>query len=116
MSSPDTTTEAALMIANQLDVLVIFDEVNSINSLGKEASALIRALVAERDEALKGKQRQVMMTIAAEARVKALEEALWQCAYWFQEYEASHTAKGDTDKAKRNQDRADFARAALEGK
>src|SRR5690348_14793223 len=43
----------------------------------------------------------------------AVVEALSQCAIWFQEYADSHTAQGKLDKAKRNQDRADFARAAL---
>lgn len=50
---------------------------------------------------------------AAEARAMALLEALRQCAEWFDSYAASHTAKGDTDKAKRNADRAEFARAAI---
>lgn len=39
--------------------------------------------------------------------------ALEQCAKWFQEYADSHTAQGKLDKARRNQDRADFARTAL---
>lgn len=52
------------------------------------------------------------MTLALlEAKRRA--EALEQAAEWFQQYADSHTAKGDTDKAKRNQDRADFCRAAL---
>lgn len=38
--------------------------------------------------------------------------ALMQCAEWFQGYADGHTAKGDADKAKRNQDRANFAHAA----
>jgi hypothetical protein len=85
----DTTTETALMIANQLNVLVIFDEMNSINSLGKEASALIRALVAERDEASCARGQHHSGTQfcaiavdamgerdAANARVRVLEGAL----------------------------------------
>ena len=52
----------------------------------------------------------------AAARITELEAALEQSREWFQQYADSHTAKGDTDKAKRNQDRADFcARAALTG-
>jgi hypothetical protein len=47
------------------------------------------------------------------ARVDELEAALRQSAEWFQGYADGHTAKGDTDKAKRNQDRADFCSAAL---
>jgi uncharacterized coiled-coil DUF342 family protein len=39
---------------------------------------------------------------------------LAQCVEWFQQYADGHTAKGDADKAKRNQDRADYARDALE--
>jgi hypothetical protein len=86
----DTTTETALTIADQLNILVIFDELNTINSLGNEAATLIRALVVERDEAVKEKQRQALATIAvegqamdnyeraeaAESRVKVLEDAL----------------------------------------
>jgi hypothetical protein len=48
-----------------------------------------------------------------EARIANLEAALSQSAEWFQQYADSHTAKGDTDKAKRNQDRADAAIRAL---
>ena len=51
----------------------------------------------------------------AEARVKALEEALADCASWFKEYGDGHTAKGDADKAQRNYDRERRARIALEG-
>jgi hypothetical protein len=50
------------------------------------------------------------------ARIAKLEAALLQCAHYFQAYAAGHANKGDTDKAKRNQDRADAARAALEDK
>lgn len=66
--------------------------------------------------------RLLLLTSAAEIeRLKAenarLREALEQARIWFQHYAEGHTAKGDADKAKRNQDRADFcARAELEGK
>ena len=44
-----------------------------------------------------------------------LREALAQSRDWFQQYADGHAAKGDTDKAKRNQDRADFcAREAMD--
>jgi len=57
-----------------------------------------------------------MQRIEAAARITELEAALEQSREWFQQYADSHAAKGDTDKAKRNQDRADFcARAALSG-
>ena len=44
------------------------------------------------------------------ARVR---EALLQCVHWFQDSAAGHSNKGDVEKAQRNQDRADYARAAL---
>lgn len=51
---------------------------------------------------------------AQRAEIERLRRALEQSAEWFDGYAASHTAKGDTDKAKRNSDRADACRAALE--
>jgi hypothetical protein len=39
--------------------------------------------------------------------------ALKQAAEWFQEYADSHKAKGADEKAARNQERADYCRAAL---
>ncbi len=42
-----------------------------------------------------------------------MREALQQAAEWFQQYADGHTAKGDTDKAARNQTRADACRVAL---
>ena len=48
------------------------------------------------------------------SEIEAVRSALVQCRRWFQGYADGHTVKGDTDKAQRNQDRADFAeRAAL---
>jgi hypothetical protein len=46
-------------------------------------------------------------------RIMALEAALKQCADWFQDYADRHVEKGDVDKAKRNQQRADFAIAVI---
>lgn len=43
-------------------------------------------------------------------------DPLLQCAQWFQEYADHHLLKGDMDKAKRNQDRANFARLSSEEK
>jgi hypothetical protein len=65
--------------------------------------------------------RRIAGPIAAEidrltAENERLREALTECAIWFQGYADGHTAKGDTDKAARNQHRADFARAALHPK
>jgi hypothetical protein len=50
-----------------------------------------------------------------DAEIKQLTAALLQSANWFQEYADGHTAKGDTEKAARNQDRANACRRALEG-
>ena len=54
---------------------------------------------------------------AANARLIAaapdMLSLLLQAAEWFQGYADGHTAKGDTDKAKRNQDRAGACRAAI---
>jgi hypothetical protein len=62
------------------------------------------------DGAAKFADRAAILT----ARVAKLEGALGQAHTWFAEYAASHTAKGDTDKARRNSDRAAFcARASL---
>jgi hypothetical protein len=44
----------------------------------------------------------------AEAESTRLREALRQAAVWFQDYADGHAKKGDGDKAKRNQERADF--------
>jgi hypothetical protein len=59
-----------------------------------------------------------MLRAGADAieRVKVLEEALKQGADWFDEYAAMHEAKGATDKAARNKERAEHLRAALEKK
>jgi hypothetical protein len=63
-------------------------------------------------------QPAVLLRAGADAikRVKALEEALKQGADWFDEYAAMHEAKGATDKAARNKERAEHLRAALEKK
>jgi hypothetical protein len=45
---------------------------------------------------------------------KRLREVVEQARDWFQQYADGHKAKGDTDKAQRNQDRADFCASALE--
>lgn len=45
--------------------------------------------------------------------VARMRDALEQCARWFAEYAESHSAQGKTDKAQRNMDRANFARAVL---
>jgi len=42
-----------------------------------------------------------------------LLEALKSAAEWFQGYADGHAAKGDADKAERNQDRADACRVAI---
>ncbi len=47
------------------------------------------------------------------SRVDELEAHMEQAAEWFQQYADSHAAKGDTDKAARNQNRADACRAAI---
>ena len=48
------------------------------------------------------------------AEIERLRAALATARGWFQDYADGHAAKGDADKAQRNQDRADFcARAAL---
>jgi hypothetical protein len=47
-----------------------------------------------------------LVLLEAADEIKRLRTALEQGAKWFREYEASHTAKGDTDKAKRNAERA----------
>lgn len=49
---------------------------------------------------------------ALEAEVIAAKIALQQAEAWFQDYADGHTAKGDADKAQRNQSRADFCRRA----
>jgi len=48
-------------------------------------------------------------------RTAKLETALLQAQDWFQQYGNSHINKGDLDKAKRNYERAEFCRKALEG-
>ena len=53
--------------------------------------------------------------IRLRAENEMMREALNQSAEWFQGYADGHTAKGDTDKARRNQNRADFCRKALDG-
>jgi hypothetical protein len=94
------------------------------------AAAVIRALVTERDNSKKLEDAAIHVSAQviterddnklraekAEDCVKVLEEALVRAQGWFQDYADSHTAKGDIDKAKRNQNRADDARAALEDK
>jgi hypothetical protein len=91
----DTSTEAALAMAETLNCEFFAPNSEDLNACisvdeARKAAAIIYALVAERDEALKRRQRQAMMTIAAEgqamdnyeraeaaeARVKVLEEAL----------------------------------------
>ncbi len=42
-----------------------------------------------------------------------MREALTAARDWFQAYAAGHANKGDTDKATRNQERADFCAAAI---
>jgi hypothetical protein len=50
---------------------------------------------------------------ALEAEKAELLEALKSAVKWFEDYAAGHVAKGDADKAKRNQDRAAACRAAI---
>jgi hypothetical protein len=50
----------------------------------------------------------------AAATITALRQALLQAQDWFQQYGNGHQTKGDTDKAKRNYDRAEFCRKAYE--
>lgn len=45
--------------------------------------------------------------------VARMREALEQCARWFAEYAESHGAQGKEEKARRNMDRANFARAVV---
>jgi len=52
----------------------------------------------------------------AETENARLKAALQQSADWFQQYADGHTAKGATEKAARNQERANACRRALEGK
>lgn len=47
--------------------------------------------------------------------IERLRAALEQGAQWFDEYAASHAAKGADDKAARNAERAAYLRAALNG-
>jgi surface antigen len=48
------------------------------------------------------------------ARVAGLIDAMRQAEEWFRAYGQGHDAKGDTDRTKRNHDRANFcARAEL---
>jgi hypothetical protein len=87
------------------------------------AAMTVEALIRERDEARALSEDRAdyyhaanemrAERDAAEARIAKLEAALSQSAEWFQQYADSHTDKGDTDKAKRNQDRAAAAIRAL---
>jgi hypothetical protein len=45
--------------------------------------------------------------------IVALTEALQQNVEWFRAYAEGHEAKGDSAKAQRNRDRADFNEAAI---
>lgn len=56
--------------------------------------------------------RDAMIVLAIAERDAAIAR-LDVAAEWFQQYADSHTAKGDADKAKRNQDRADYCRAMI---
>ena len=51
---------------------------------------------------------------AARAEIDKLRAALAQAATWFQGYADGHTAKGDADKAARNQSRANACIAAID--
>lgn len=80
----------------------------------RDASTLITVIADIREKTGVGVKPMLSeLADAIAAREGALREALDQCAAWFQEYADSHTKQGKPDKAKRNQDRADYARSAL---
>jgi hypothetical protein len=88
-----------------------------------DAERLAREIVAHFDEygaggATELKLARALLSSLAEVerlRVErdALRDALGQAAEWFGEYAASHEAKGAAEKAKRNQDRANFCGGAM---
>jgi hypothetical protein len=100
------TTELVARLRDQQDMIQLGED-------AYEAADAIERLTRERDEARGGREVRHRAWLEAKARIVKLEAALSQSAEWFQQYADSHTAKGDTDKAKRNQDRADAAIRAL---
>jgi chromosome segregation ATPase len=87
---------------------------DDLRPLLRQAAAALTDRLAQIKSAVDGAAKFAERAATLTARVAELEGALGQAHTWFAEYAASHTAKGDTDKARRNSDRAAFcARASL---
>ena len=89
-------------------LLHISNEADRLHAANIIARALVDYAKPILDREAASQARHDAKCAALEDENSRLKQALRDARGWFQEYANSHTAKGDTEKASRNQSRADL--------